>query len=107
MVELDMINQCQMYLRATYLSDICNTSGTHIEQHLWNNPMILDSAYTWPAMPKPTLLEWHMWQTALQCTLSLRCNLSLPIPLGRWKHLGKTPTGWLYNAEENALYCCT
>ena len=93
-------------MRAIYLSDICNASGTHIEQYIWKTPMILDSVYTWPAMPKPTPSEWHLWQTALQCALSLRHNLSLPIPLGKWKHSGKSQTGWLYNEEENALYHC-
>ncbi len=96
-----------MYMRAIYLLDICNASGTHIVQYIWKNPTILDSVYTWLAMPKPTRSEWNLWQTALQCALSLGCNLSLPIPLGKWKHLGKSQTGWLYNEEENALYHCT
>jgi len=54
MAELEMINQCQMYVKATFLSDICNAMGTHIKQHIWKHPMALDNVYTWPAMPKPT-----------------------------------------------------
>jgi len=105
-VELATLNQCCMYMRATYLSDICNAMGTKIKQHLWSQPTVLNSPYQWPSIPKPTPSEWQMWQQALWHALSLGNNLSLPIPLGRWAYSTKPRTGWVDHEEENAIYHC-
>jgi len=35
---------------------------------------------------------------------SLRCNLALPIPLGKWHWTQLAHTGWFYSKEEEALY---
>jgi len=69
MAELEMINQCQMYVKATFLSDICNAMGTHIKQHIWKHPMALDNVYTWPAMPKPTQMVHVADSTSIHIVL--------------------------------------
>jgi len=59
----------------------------------WNStyghsPAILTSPHTWPLIPKPILGEWQAWQRALQTTLSLGKQLTLPLP---WES-GSIPT---------------
>jgi len=50
---LATLNQCQVYMRATYLLDICNATGNKIEQYIWNQPTVVESNYhQWPTVPK-------------------------------------------------------
>jgi len=82
--ELAALNHCRMYTRDIYLSNICNATGTQLKQNSWNNPTQGVSIYTWSDYPKPTQMEWRGWQQALQQSLSLGHNLTLPLPLGHW-----------------------
>jgi len=105
--ELEALNRCRMYTKDIFLSDICNATGTQLEQHRWTHAIPGESTYTWPYYPKPTPTEWRGWQLALQRSLSLGRNLQLPIPLGKWilhkhhKHI------WYYHAGEDALFHTT
>jgi len=76
-MELNTFNRCWLYLRVVYLLDICNAGGTKLEQYLWNQPTIAESPYQWPVVPKPTAMEWRLWQQALQQAISLGRNLAL------------------------------
>jgi len=102
--ELAMLNQCRMYTRTIFLSNICNVTGTKLKQHCWNNPLQSESIYQWPLNPKPTPTEWRFWQQALQQMISLRCNLTLPIPLGKWMSTTTKTYWWFYHPGEGAVF---
>jgi len=75
-----------------------------MEQHLWNQLHITKSIYHWPKVPKPTPMEWRLWQQALQQATSLGRNLVLPLPLGKWYPQKENSPGWYYQAQEHTLY---
>jgi len=94
--DLVTLNQCQMYLKAFWLLDICNGSGTHIESHLWNNPHPLESPWIWPWLILPSSSDWHLWQLGLTGSLHLSQNQQLAQPLSLWI-LSGSPSGWFMN----------
>ncbi len=102
--ELEVLNWCRMYTRDIYQSDICNATGTKLEQHHWTHAIPGDSTYTWPIYPKPTPMEWRGWQLALQRSLSLGQNLQLPLPLGKWILHKYHRYTWYYHAGKEALF---
>jgi len=102
--ELGMLNRCCLFSQMTYLSNICNATGTKLEQYLWQTPHRRESTYIWLAMLKPTQMDWRLWQQALQDSLLLGRNLTLPTPLGKWHTTMGNRPGWYYHPVENALY---
>jgi len=62
-VELATVNQCQMYLKVVFLSDICNGEVTKIEQSYWDGqPAHSTSKYLWPCTSLPTQQDWNLWR---------------------------------------------
>jgi len=102
--KLGTLNRCQLFSWRIYLSELCNATGMKLEQHLWKAPHQRESSYTGPVMPKPTQTDWHLWQQALQNSLLLRRNLTLPILLSKWSTTMVNQPGWYYHPVENALY---
>jgi len=103
-MDLNMLNRCQLYLHVVFLSDICNVGETKLEQHLWNQLNVAESQYKWPKVPKPTPMEWRLWQQVPQQATSVGRNLALPLPLGKWHPQKENSPGWYYQAQENALH---
>jgi len=91
--DLNMLDRCQMYLHVVFLSEVCEAMGQKMEQHLWKQLHITESAFHWPKVPKPTPMEWRLWQQAIQQATSVGWNLMLPLPLGKWylSSTGKLP----------------
>ena len=102
--ELNTLNRCQLYTQVVFLSDICNAAGTKLEQQLWNQLTVADSPYRWPIVPKPTPMEWRLWQQVLQKAMSVGRNLAIPLPLDKWHSRPQNAPGWYYHAQENTLY---
>jgi len=75
-----------------------------MEQHLWNQLQVAESTYHWPQVPKPTPIEWRLWQQVIQQATSIGQTLMLPLPLGKWYPWQENSPGWYYQAQENALY---
>jgi len=53
--ELVAMNQCQMYLHAIVLSDICTSDGTAMEPYHWGGQHICESPFSWLKTEKPPL----------------------------------------------------
>jgi len=102
--ELEVLNQCRMYIHAIFLSDICTATGDALEQSMWQQPAPITSKYEWPMTPQLTPGEWNTWQRALQQTLSLGKQLSLSLPLGRWIHDRATKHQWFHGPAKEAVY---
>jgi len=90
--------------QVVFVLDICNVAGTNLESYLWNKPNLAESPYLWPKIPKPTPMEWRLWQPALQHATSTGWNLALPLQLGKWYPKKDSSPGWYHHAQENTLY---
>jgi len=83
--DLQVLNQCRMYLQVTYLSEICSRLGIAIDKNWWDGQGTpLHTNYVWPRVHKPIQSEWNIWCQALQTSLNLWANRILPLPLGKW-----------------------
>jgi len=102
--ELQVLNQCWMYMQVNFVLDICTATGDWVEAHLWKQPGIKPSQYNWPLNPRPTPGEWQQWQQALQQALSLGRNQQLPVALGWWYRNQPLQYGWFYQAMVKVLY---
>jgi len=70
-VELASMNRCQMFLKVTYLSDICMGDGKYIDTRYWAGKETCQTKYQWPRTEKPMTYEWNMWRINLVNVLSL------------------------------------
>jgi len=83
--DLVTLNLCCLYLKAIYLSDICNGLGTMIKQQFWTGDNAVDHyKYHWPQIQKPAACKWAHWQRCLTLSLNLGKQQRLPLPCGRW-----------------------
>jgi len=60
--KLASMNQCQMFLKATYLSDICTRDGMAIDPQYWDGQTKCNSEFTWPRTEKPPNSNWTLWE---------------------------------------------
>jgi len=68
--ELALLNQCRMFLKVIFVSDICNGQGTAIEQQFWKGIAPAEHHdYRWPRVHQPTTNDWTAWQRALTRSL--------------------------------------
>jgi len=103
--ELATLNRCRMYLRVIFLSDICNGTGTAVDNQFWvgEKPSSLYQ-YNWPQTPKPTQREWTLWQRALTVGLNLGRQGKLALPLGKWRKSTYLQPGLFTDTSGEHLY---
>jgi len=101
--ELSILNQCQVYLHAFWLSDICNGLGECIEAHVWTHLQPVHSPWIWPQAITPSTGDWRVWQSALSKCLNLSKNLYLNHSLGHWKPIS-IPSGWFFKQKSDRLW---
>jgi len=70
---LKLLNNCRMFLQVTTLTEIMNSTGTHLLPKIllwgWSQPTlahISTSNYNWPTQPDPSHSAWKIWTKALQ-----------------------------------------
>jgi len=98
-----------MYLLAIWLLNICESNGKYICQGVWSGDQPRESPFLWPKTIKPTVGEWHVWQWALEQSLSLNWWHLLSMPLGLWVTLSAT-AGWYFEKDSKlalALWTAT
>jgi len=76
------LNSCHMFLKAFWLSDICNGSGDTLNQVIWPSHQPIHSFWQWPLTPSPTAVAWSLWQWVLMESLHLSQSQKLACPLG-------------------------
>jgi len=101
---LASLNQCQMYIHAIHLSDICNGSSTAIDNRFWEGRSICASEYLWPTTAKPTTREWLAWKKMITLALLLGWNGQLMVPLGKWIGGCMKKDGFFLDNHEEHLY---
>ena len=82
------INNCRLYLKVEYLSDVCNQAGTKITEEAtdWLNPTtIYKTKKLWPKQACPGKKQLAMFRKFLRSTYSVNSWIyNLAIPLGTW-----------------------
>jgi len=100
--ELQMLNQCCMYLKVFHVSDIVIGSGTLIAVQYWDQTQPAESSMDWSQTSQPSAKSWLIWHQALTSVLHLGRNQSLASPLSKW-HVQTKPQGWYYHSITNSL----
>jgi len=100
---LQTLNQCHMYLKVFWLSDIVIGSSKSIAQQFWDRPHLADSPFSWPKTMLPSPQAWSSWHQALTSALHLGRNQRLAIPLEHW-FIQSQPSGWYYHPPTNSLW---
>ena len=110
--ELKCINRCRMFLRASRLSDICDSAGTSISPPAWQGYDRLPSTVKWPEQVSPGTKSWNLWRQALSRVFLLHppprttrhvSDLLIQDPLGLWSHEHALEQCWkYYSSDEGA-----
>jgi hypothetical protein len=79
------LNKCRLFLKAMYLSDIVDGSGSYILEEAWQ-PRTQRVTYrddSWPNQGLPNSSAWILWRKYLKIAFISR-DLRLCQPLGTW-----------------------
>jgi len=75
----------QLYLHITMLSEIMESNGAHIVDHLLDNmAKPLPSTLQWPHQECPLNATWCTWHNTIQTMYTGAHNTHLQQPLGKW-----------------------
>jgi hypothetical protein len=82
--QLVWLNQCRLYLRVSWLSELCTADGTKIELRAMNKPFTVfgKPLYRYPNQGNPSSIAWSMWASALKRLC--RSGNTLTTPVGPW-----------------------
>jgi hypothetical protein len=79
--ELQRLNQCRLYLKVSWLSEIVTGDGRYIELSAWEPPfgvsIKVEFMYPNQAYPPPT--SWHVWKSALRRLCNSQRTLTQPL----------------------------
>ena len=107
--ELQAVNRCRMYLRATTKSDISNGDGTAILESardcLRDWTTISSKVYDWPYQPRPGRRDKETWQRVLYKAYGTDSHCRLwNTPLGTWDARSRQHARWMYDPASTSLY---
>ncbi len=102
--KLASMNRCQMFLKATYLSDICTGDGTAINPQYWDGQTKCNSEFIWPQTEKPPNSDWTLWKKHLMSALALGQKDTLQKPLGNWAHHQGQMDGYFLETDGKHLF---
>jgi len=86
--DLCTLNQCRMFIKTIFLSDICNGTGTHLSKQGWSG----FQCSKWINFLWPT--GWDLRQRSLMLVLLLDKIKRLAILLGLWHSSNKGKERW-------------
>jgi hypothetical protein len=78
---LRLINQCRVFLRVTWLSEIVTADGRHIEKAALEKPygLAITEEFLYPAQSMPPESSWKLWRDGLSRICSSRYTLLQPL----------------------------
>ena len=85
-IELERINRCRLFLRATTISDIADATGTRINNEVVEcsyDAQIVDKG-KWPVQTQPGKVHRDTWKKFISAICTVTDNLMLVTPLGEW-----------------------
>ena len=68
-IEIYLANACRLYLKVTWLSDICTTGGDRIASWAFYGTRQNDTGLAYPHQEKPPELAWASWRKMLRCSV--------------------------------------
>lgn len=92
--ERRLLNNCRLFLRILFLSDLCTGNGRSLAPATITNrrPSDSHSDVQWPSNPSPDNHSWTLWREAVHRFTQPEDPLHrLVTPLGRWLVI---PRGW-------------
>jgi len=101
--QLHYLNQCQLFLKVFWVSDIVSGDGELICPQFWVPQEPVDSPFEWSSTQQLAPHEWILWKQALTSSLHLGWNQQLAQPLGEWGATSN-PSSWYYHHETNSLW---
>jgi hypothetical protein len=102
--ELVAVNRCRLFLKAFFLSDIVNGSGTEILPAAWNGERIIcpQRSENWPNQSRPPPSAWAIWKFYLRKRFLGR-GLRLKSPMGPWVKWDQD-WPWYFCPEASAIF---
>jgi hypothetical protein len=103
--ELDSINQCRLYLKAYYISDLATASGKRLSKHTWQGQPRFEgrtSTCSWPTQARPSDSAWIIWRNTLKRTILSR-GLLLKTAIGPWLRNDLDIWKWYYASAVDCL----
>jgi len=84
-IQVEMINNVQIYLHVNMLSELTHANGVHILEHLLKSSATPSpSTLQWPHQPCPPLKAWQTWKRVLKQTY-VKPNMDIiKQPLSQW-----------------------
>ncbi len=102
-LELACINRCWLYLRAYYVSDIADGSGTKISDDAWDGKRSVNNrAHSWPSQGQPTRSDWETCRKFLRLAILSR-GRRLRTPLGQRVRVDHSQT-WFLDPQSDQLH---
>ena len=66
---LNLIQQCRLYLKVATMADVCNVSGDRLEEGIFSR-VVRPSTLSWPRQEQPSRRAWTEWRRFLTSFLS-------------------------------------
>jgi hypothetical protein len=103
--ELEAINQCRLYLKAYYISDVTTASGKRLSFHAWEG-VPRDNGTTnrlcWPNQGAPSKSAWDIWRKTLKRNIISR-GLRIKQDIGEWLYQNHDIWPWYYSPSIDGL----
>jgi Reverse transcriptase (RNA-dependent DNA polymerase) len=106
--DLEIFNNCRLYLRVELLSDISTADGVSIRCHLWNGKKDkghenFSKSYVDQDCPSPA--AWNIWKRILKHTYV--CNDNGKFQVARGVIRSSTDWKWYWDRSIDRIYCRT
>ena len=85
--KLRLLNYCRLFLQVTYVSELCNASGTSLIPEFWRgdpSKRQSDPLLRYPHQTNPSPKIWSFWHTAIRFTFCTPHSTILLTPLSLW-----------------------
>jgi hypothetical protein len=102
--ELVLLNQCRLFLRVLWLSDLTTADGCYLERHAIAAPFSISIKrnYVYPHQGYPSQEAWTLWRRAMNNLCMSDRPTKLKHPLGPW--IDRKAIRWWYDARSLRLY---
>lgn len=102
--ELGLLNQCRLFLRVLWLSDLTTADGCYFERHAIFPPVSSSCKrnYFFPYQGYSSQTAWSLWKRATRLLCFADQPTKLKNPLGPWRE--RKEIRWWYDARTQRLY---
>ena len=105
--DLNIINECRIYLQIETLSDMVNGAGSAISScyYLGRRDENRASKIKWQKVRRPNINKWLIWQKYLdRLWCKDKSQRLLREPLGQWTTNPSQTWNWFYDSDKDTLF---